>query len=67
MDLDTLYISTGSDITSYFCLAANRINVFILGHVLMALFINGSTDSQTVYSLVLKTANQALPFALCNM
>ena len=35
--LDSFYTSTGNDVTSYFRSAANRINVCILGHVLIAI------------------------------
>ena len=35
--LASLYIFTGKDVTIYFRSAANRINMFILGHVRMAI------------------------------
>ena len=35
--LDSTYISTGNDVTSYFRSAENGINVFILGHVRVAI------------------------------
>ena len=35
--LDSLYISTGNDVTSCFQSAENRINVFILGQVWVAI------------------------------
>ena len=47
---DSLYIFTGNSVTTYFRSAANRMNVFILGHVWVAISRdNGSTDSQKVY------------------
>ena len=35
--LDSLYISTGNDVFAYLRQAANRINVFILGQVPVAI------------------------------
>ena len=34
---DSLYISTGNDVMSYFQSAVNRTNVYILGHVLVTI------------------------------
>ena len=54
---DSLYISTGNDVTICFPLAANRTNMFILGH--------GSTDFEKAsqfWKLI-----QRLNFFFCNI
>ena len=35
--IDSLYISTGNNVVTYFRSAANRINVFIVDHVLVSI------------------------------
>ena len=49
VSLDSLYISTGNDVTIYFRQAANHTNVSVLGHVRVAILDNDSTDFEKVY------------------
>ena len=61
--LDSLYIWTGNDVTSYFRSAANRIDVLILGHV----WIVVSQSRFNRFQKSLETVVQGLHFLLCNL
>ena len=49
-NLDSLNISIGHDVISCFRSAANRINVFILGHVWITIFDNSSINFKEINS-----------------
>ena len=65
--IDSLHIWAGNDITISFRSAANRINVFIWGHVRVRSRFpdNGSIDFKNVYSLQMLI--QQLYYPLCNL
>ena len=58
--LGSLYISTGNDITVYFRAAVNRINVFILGHIGVAISRYWFNRFRKVYDF-----GKEVPFKCC--
>ena len=50
VSLESRYISTRNDVTGYLRSAVNRINMFILGHVHVAIFDKGLVDFKQVHN-----------------